>query len=140
MDDWSSFPGMDTDHALLELERGLERNADLLVVSSQTLFDKWSANNANTVLARNAADFSHFYNVEANELLADESRPIIGYFGAIAEWFDFKLMLRLATERPDYTFVLLGGVFGSLVDELAALPNVRLLGQQDYETMPAYLE
>src|SRR6185369_10422506 len=38
-----------------------------------------------------------------------------------------------------YTFVLLGGIFDVDVSELERLPNVRLLGQQPYETMPQYL-
>ena len=35
--------------------------------------------------------------------------------------------------------MLLGGVFGVDVDRLKALPNVSLLGQQPYATMPQYL-
>ena len=37
--------------------------------------------------------------------------PIVGYFGAIAEWFDLELMKKLARELPEVTFILLGGVF-----------------------------
>jgi polysaccharide pyruvyl transferase CsaB len=139
MDDWSSFPGIDTQNALLAEERQLARVADLLVVSSQRLWEKWSTYNANTLLARNGADFTYFHEAQPNALLADVSGTVIGYFGAIAEWFDLELMVRLAKERPNYTFILLGGVFGVSAESLEALPNVQLLGQQPYEKMPEYL-
>src|SRR2546422_3047709 len=48
-------------------------------------------------------------------------------------------MMDVARERPDYTFVLLGGLSDVDVSTLEALPNVRLLGLQPYETMPQYL-
>jgi GT2 family glycosyltransferase len=41
--------------------------------------------------------------------------------------------------RPRVNFVLLGGVFDVDLGTLQALSNVRLLGQQPYETMPQYL-
>jgi GT2 family glycosyltransferase len=74
-----------------------------------------------------------------NGRLATVPHPIVGYFGAIADWFDVDLMTRLARERPHYQFVLLGGVFGVDVRGLDALPNVSLLGQQPYADMPEYL-
>jgi GT2 family glycosyltransferase len=64
---------------------------------------------------------------------------MVGYYGAIADWFDVDLVTHLAQRRPEYTFVLLGGVFDVDVSGLRALPNVRLLGQQPYERMPEYL-
>jgi polysaccharide pyruvyl transferase CsaB len=139
MDNWSSFPGMESNEEMAAEERRLARSADLLVVSSETLWEKWSSFNANSLLARNAADFAHFNHPPPNTLLEDAARPIVGYFGAMAEWFDLDLMTRLAKERPDYTFVLLGDVYGASMDELESLPNVRAPGVQPYELMPAYL-
>ncbi|MEO8215487.1 MAG: glycosyltransferase [Acidobacteriota bacterium] len=137
MDEWDNFPGMHPD--LLVEEQRLLVATDLLVVSGQQLWDKYAPLNANTVLARNAADFEHFHNPKRNELLSAIEGPIVGYFGAIAEWFDLDLMKKLAAERSDITFVLLGGVFGVAVEELQGMSNVRLLGQKPYELMPAYL-
>src|SRR6266436_8741108 len=48
-------------------------------------------------------------------------------------------MIYVARKRPNYSFVLLGGVFDTDISELSRLPNIRLLGQQPYETMPQYL-
>jgi polysaccharide pyruvyl transferase WcaK-like protein/glycosyltransferase involved in cell wall biosynthesis len=137
MDEWRNFPGME--EASLGEEERLVGEADVLVVSAERLRQKWSRRNGRTVLARNAADFARFHEPPPEDPLPDAQGPVVGYFGAIADWFDLDLMTRLARERPRYTFVLLGGVFDVQVDELQALPNVRLLGQQPYELMPAYL-
>jgi polysaccharide pyruvyl transferase CsaB len=139
MDNWSTFPGMETLDDLMAQERKLVASADLLVVSSETLWEKWSRLNPNSVLARNAADFTRFHNPQPNDLLADASKPIIGYFGAIAEWFDIDLMIHMVKERPNYTFVVIGDVYGVAMDDLELQPNVRVLGVQPYEQMPAYL-
>jgi polysaccharide pyruvyl transferase CsaB len=140
MDDWSSFPGLDTRTSLIEEEQRLVESANLLVVSSSKLWEKWSHHNTNSLLARNAADFDFFSNGERGNLLAEARSPIVGYFGAIAEWFDIALMTRIARERPEYTFVLIGGIFDVETAELEGLPNVQLLGEQPYDLMPDILQ
>lgn len=137
MDEWNSFPGMKA--PLLAAEERLVAEADLVTVSAQRLLDKWRGRNARVELVRNATDFAHFAAPVTERLLDDVPRPIIGYFGAVAPWFDVDLLARLATERPHYSFVVVGGVFDVDTRPLASLPNVHLLGQQPYERMPAYL-
>jgi GT2 family glycosyltransferase len=137
MDEWDNFPGMRK--ALLEQEERLVEDADLLIVTGRKLWEKWSGHNPNTVLARNGADFEHFQKPPASAVLAGVAGTVVGYFGAIADWFDLALMERLARERPRYTFVLVGGIFDVPVDTLKAMPNVRVEGQQPYALMPAYL-
>ena len=129
MDEWTGFPGMG--RAIPRAEQRLVRECDLLVVTAERLFDKWSALNRPLVLARNGVD-QNFYleRCQPNEMLAGVPHPIVGYFGAIADWFDLELMIHVARNRPSYSFVLLGGVFEIDVSELKSLPNVRLLGQQ----------
>jgi GT2 family glycosyltransferase/glycosyltransferase involved in cell wall biosynthesis len=138
MDEWENFPGIDP--SLLEMERKLVGRCQLLVVTAQRLFDKWSSYQRPMILARNAADFDFYQErLKPNELLKEVPRPIIGYYGAVANWFDVDLLADVAKSRPDYSFVLLGGVFDVDVSRLLDLSNVRMLGQQPYETMPQYL-
>jgi len=139
MDNWSSFPSLETRTDLIGEERLLVKDADLLVVSSQSLWEKWSRHNSNSLLARNAADFGTFFGAESGQLLNGVRHPIVGYFGAIADWFDLELMVCLARERLNYTFVLIGEVFGIPMNRLEALPNVLILGHQPYHLMPGYL-
>ncbi|HXU39657.1 MAG TPA: glycosyltransferase [Blastocatellia bacterium] len=138
MDEWENFPGVKRD--LLDMEQRLVQDCDLLVVTAQRLWEKWEPYERTMVLARNGVDIE-FYDghCHPNSILPEIKHPVIGYYGAIADWFDLELMTHAAKARPEYTFVLLGGVFNLDVSELESLPNVRLLGQQPYETMPQYL-
>lgn len=138
MDEWNNFPLIE--RAILDAEQMLVQECDLLVVTSQRLYDTWGKANRPMVLARNATDYE-FYSqrYRPNQVLTEIDHPVVGYYGAIAEWFDVELMTYIARNRPDYTFVLLGGVFDVDVSELKSLPNVRMLGQQPYELMPNYL-
>jgi len=138
MDEWENFPGIK--RALLDMEVELVRQCDLLVVTAQRLYEKWQRYGRPMVLARNGVDYDFYAaRYHPNTLLTEVTHPVIGYYGAIAEWFDVDLLAYAACRRPDYTFVLLGGVFNVDVSGLRAMPNVRLLGQQPYETMPQYL-
>jgi hypothetical protein len=92
------------------------------------------------VLARNGSDFEFFKSrCVANRIIAGMKHPVIGYYGAIAEWFDVELVANAARQRPQYNFVLVGGVFEIDVSSLRALPNVQLLGERTYESIPQYL-
>ncbi|HKQ75504.1 MAG TPA: glycosyltransferase [Blastocatellia bacterium] len=138
MDEWKNFPGIK--RPIIEMESHLVESCDLLIVTAQRLYEKWHVYERPTVLVRNAVEYD-FYEQRCapNGLLSDVKHPVVGYYGAIADWFDLELMAYAASKRPGYNFALLGGVFDVDVSELKRLPNVRLLGQQPYETMPQYL-
>lgn len=68
----------------------------------------------NKYLIPNGADIEHFSNPEAKKytnkfhLLIQKGKPIIGYYGTIAKWIDFDLLIYIASKRQDYEFVLIG--------------------------------
>ena len=55
MDEWDRFPGIRP--VIVEAEKRLVENCDLLVVSSKCLEKKWSAHAEKLTLARNAVDY-----------------------------------------------------------------------------------
>jgi GT2 family glycosyltransferase/glycosyltransferase involved in cell wall biosynthesis len=138
MDDWDTFPNLGEFNHHEEEKLCLE--TDVLVVSAQRLYAKFERRGATPVLARNAADFEFFRStVKHTGLLEDTPRPVIGYFGAIADWVDLELIHAIAAARPRYSFVLIGQVFGRDVSQLESLGNVYLLGNKQYQEMPQYL-
>ncbi len=138
MDEWENFPGIKP--AVVAAEPSLVDGCDVLVVSAEQLRRKWMGRGRHPVLVRNGVDVAFFVErCRPNARLAEIASPVIGYFGAIANWFDVDLVAHVARQRPHYQFVLLGGVFHVDVSALSALPNVRLLGQQPYSSMPEYL-
>ena len=143
IDHWDTFPQLG-EFARAE-EGKLAAEADILSVTAVSLFDKHARRGLNPVLVRNGADFEFFHTPLSNSELDDIPRPIVGYFGAIADWFDFDLVRRAATDRPSYSFVLIGGlgleenVVGGEVGKLRGLKNVHLLGHKNYDRIPSYL-
>lgn len=73
--------------------------------------------------------------------ILQEGKPVAGYYGALAEWFDYGLLERTARLRPDWNFVLIGVDYdGSLQGRsLFKCPNVHWIGPRDYAALPAYL-
>src|SRR5262249_10471463 len=120
-------------------EKEFVRETNVLVVTGAELEKKFEAQGLHPVLARNGADYPFFAKATANHLLDGVPRPIIGYFGAIADWIDLDLVYEVARQRPQYSFVLIGQVFGRDVSALESLGNVRLLGNKPYAEIPGYL-
>lgn len=138
MDEWDNFPNIGRD--LLDDEKTLVREADLVTVTAALLEDKWQAKARRCLLVRNGVDFAFFNeHCRPNDLLAGIQGPIIGYYGALAEWLDFKLVAAVARQRPDWSFVMIGDDFSTDLAGLDTLPNVHLLGLRPYREMPQFL-
>jgi GT2 family glycosyltransferase len=120
---------------MLEQEERLRRDADLVVTTSAYLEDEARKFNPNVLLVRNACDFQHFSGTTPEHAAA----PTIGYYGAIADWFDSNLVAGLAERRPDWRFVLVGSTFTADVERLAQLENVDLVGEIPYGQVPRWL-
>jgi len=128
------------DPQMLREEEDLARSSDLVVVTSRRLLEEQSRFNSNCLLIPNACEFEHFsVGPISSPALADLRRPVVGYYGAISEWFDTELVAEIARQRPDWSFVLIGSTFGADLAPLRGLANVYLMGEQPYEALPAYL-
>jgi polysaccharide pyruvyl transferase CsaB len=142
MDDWETFQNMGAFN--VSEEKTFVVECDVLVVTGAELQLKYEAQGLHPVLVRNGADYAFFSTAGPNHLLdgmiePGASDPVVGYFGAIADWIDLDLVHEVARLRPQYRFVLIGQVFGRDVSALEALPNVSLLGNKRYEDIPSYL-
>ncbi|MBW4437907.1 MAG: polysaccharide pyruvyl transferase CsaB [Pleurocapsa minor GSE-CHR-MK-17-07R] len=139
MDDHSGFSDNQPD--VLDYEVKLIELSDMLVVSSQLLFDKLHTQHSNTLLLRNAAEYEHFSALppRENSPISHLSRPVIGYYGAIAEWFDVDVIHEAARRHPEWSFVLIGHTFGANLQTIEKLPNVHLLGEKPYQELPSYV-
>ena len=135
LDDFAQFSNVS--RARVREERELAGSADLVLATSQILYEKCAAHGENTVLLPNAGDYEHFAGYR--DPPTRYARPVVGYFGAISDWFDVELVRYLAERRPQYSFVLIGHTFGADVSALKGLPNVHLLGEKPYADLPAYL-
>jgi glycosyltransferase involved in cell wall biosynthesis len=142
VDEYTAFAGVPSE-SLIELERGLMRRADLVVVSAERLLRSKRPYNSRTVLVRHGVDFDHFRKAldPATEVPPDIRklpRPVIGYFGLMSpDWVDVPVLEATARHFAGGSVVLIGKVAMDL-GPLTKLPNVHVLGRKPYETLPAY--
>ncbi len=125
---------------MLSKESRLGMDSSLVVVTSQYLHDKMVKVNKNCVRVPNATDFQHFSRLPENNLLKSVGKPIIGYYGALSEWFDIEMIEWAAKARKDWQFIFIGGNDSGVdMSALERLPNVRFLGEKSYAEIPEYL-
>lgn len=99
------------------------------------------------VFACNGVDYEHFNNTQKDfkyeksfEEIIKQKKPIIGYYGAIASWFDYEIIKELAQKRPDYNIVLFGIKYDATFDKsnLGKYTNIYFLGSKGYNELPYY--
>jgi glycosyltransferase involved in cell wall biosynthesis len=148
-DDWTEFevlPVADRKE-LVALNDKIIRSADLVFAVSANLYRRAEAMNSSTFLAPNATGCELIKNAaNVNQSIAPElsgiPRPRIGYIGAIGDRVDFSLLRLIAETRPEWSIVLIGPVWKhkhEVVEDLADLPNIHLLGTQPYQALPSFL-
>jgi GT2 family glycosyltransferase/glycosyltransferase involved in cell wall biosynthesis/Tfp pilus assembly protein PilF len=122
--------------SLAASEAAILSGADLVIAASRPLADHVSQQRP-SILIRNAAEVDFFARAASDRVAG--ARPVIGYFGAIAEWFDIGWIERCATARPDWEFRLIGHTEGCDTSRAATLPNVRFYGEIPYQELPPLL-
>lgn len=141
VDEYGAFSGVSV-QAMAEFEEKLLRMADLAIVSADRLLQSKSKINPRTVLVRHGVDFTHFSRAldpatRVPEEVARLPRPVIGFFGLVADWVDVDLMAEVAKHFSGGSLVVIGKATTD-VSALESLPNVHLLGRKPYGDLPAY--
>jgi len=113
-----------------ELERDhmiLLSKANLVTVSADSLMAQLPEDIlSKALLVNNAVSQEFIERVGANEsisqnILSLEKYSILGYYGVIAEWFDFDLIEKLAEEFLDTRIILIGPVSEGVSQRVATL-------------------
>lgn len=95
----------------------------------------------------NGVDYDHFRDIDNSFKFEEDfiniinsKKPIIGYYGALASWFDYEMVKFLAKERPNYNIVLLGIKYDDTFDKanLSEYSNIHFLGPKNYDILANY--
>ncbi len=135
MDEHSGFDNVGGHFA--DEEKALLEESDLVIVSSEKLRQKALQFNENVQLIPNGAEFNRFAEPEPTKGLKIK-HPIIGYFGALAEWFDYDALAYAADQHKDWNFLLIGGHHSSEIGKLEDKRNIQLTGELPYKSLPGY--
>ena len=143
-DDLAVSGGLQSDHDYL-----LEKST-VVVASSRLLIEAVQTSRPDALFIPNAVDdewVSRFEPKSGDAAPSDlaeiqkSGKPIIGYSGALAEWFDYPLLKEAAKRLPDFEFVLLGINYDGTLDKsgILDLPNIHWLGQKPYADLFHYV-
>jgi glycosyltransferase involved in cell wall biosynthesis len=145
LDDISTFTG---DAQRLRRDHGdYLLKADIVMATAERLYKDATALRSDSLFVPNGVDYAHFSQPPESEPPADlkpildMKKPIIGYHGALARWFDYDLMKTIAQKRPDLSFVLIGIDHDQTLHGSSLLqePNVHWLGAKPYSELPRYI-
>lgn len=94
-------------------------------------------------LVTNGVEYEHFHNnIEDCPIkeIVDKGKPIIGYFGAFANWFDYDMIASLAEARPEYEILLIGWKYDESMGKsgLEKFNNINVIGPIQYDKLPSY--
>lgn len=125
----------------------LLREADLTVCTAQRLYEAALPRARKAILSPNAGDYALFSRTSEAKpdariaAAAAGKRYTLGYYGALAEWFDYELIKRAAQSEPDWLFALVGMDYdGSLRRSgVCGLENVLWLPPVPYARLPSCL-
>lgn len=150
VDAYTAYGNMDDleKRKLMENDRALTQNADLVFVVSEMLAERRRPLNPNTHVISNGVDFEKFDTIRKScppvpSDMATLPRPIIGYSGLIAGYIELGFFERIADAYPDASVVIVGdrgcGAHVEEFDKLIQKKNIYYLGRKDIEDLPRYL-
>jgi glycosyltransferase involved in cell wall biosynthesis len=115
------------------------KEADAVVTSSQTLFEKKTKFAQRGFLVKNGVDFDLFYQ-NSTIKTSDNQQKTIGYLGSIDERLDYDLLEQTITAMPECRFIFVGRVIDTEGGaRLSKLPNVDMKGSQPPKTLPNWV-
>ena len=127
------------DEDYLRRHNNLVKTAEFVSYTADNLHD-YVKTREDAVLIPNAVNKEDFEiendrTIEALEEIKD--KKIVGYFGAIEEWFDSELIESLAKEEENYEIVLIGQV-GIDINHLNKYKNIKFMGKIPHNELKYY--
>lgn len=135
------------DEKMLIEHQQLMLKADITVCTATKLYEKARSKAKNPILSPNAGDYSFFEQTssyEINKIIRDKVEKykcVLGYYGALASWFDYDLVIQVAQKHPDWLFVLIGMNYDGTLDKsgIGKYKNILYISPQPYQELPSFL-
>ena len=143
-DNFADLDGNELESAKAQ-EESLRDHVDLLLCTSQKLLDKYSTGYRKAWLSGNGLERNTYERLVGSRPqsipeLTSIPGPRIGYTGLISRRLDWDLILEIARQQPDWSFVFVGKVSDPSIRPLtASFSNIHIPGWYDHEQMPAVL-
>lgn len=123
-------------------------NKDVVVVTTADLLRQdviSHRGDANLAFSTNGVDYEFFKTYDENYVFEEEfteilkkGKPIICYYGALAMWFDYDLIKKIAA-TDKYSIVLFGIKYDESYDmNIKGEENIYFMGPRDYSVLKNY--
>lgn len=127
-------------------EARLISRVDQMFIHSMAMLEKKGRLNPHTMFTPNGVDY-HAFATPCSEPADLQSipHPRIGYVGRVKQRLDLALLMALAQRHWEWSFVLVGaqdgiGDHAGLLQQLARMPNVYIIGSKPVSVLPAYTQ
>jgi len=141
MDELSAF--LYAPAELKDRERELMERADLVFTGGLSLYEAKRDLHPAVHAFPSSVDVAHFARARTTNDEPEDQRAVparrVGFYGVVDERFDTELLRAVATQRPDWNFIVLGPVVKIDPATLPQGANIHYLGQKTYAELPAYV-
>jgi len=133
------------DADMLDCHNNIVVSANLITYSGKEL-KNLTASRDDAMYLPNGVVYEDFFTDEKvgsklsdvnNRKFLSIQKPIIGFYGAIAEWLDYELITRLAQIQQDWNFVFIGKIWTD-IGKIKEIPNIHFLGLIPYQDLPHF--
>ena len=137
--------GADDLAAAVKVHDEIMQSADIVVATAKKLYDEAVRKCQKVIFSPNAADYDFFSApAEKNPTYAhlqEKYACVLGYYGALASWFDYELVRQVAEANPDFCWLLIGKKIDNDMErsKIEKLPNVVYVPAVPYKELPAYI-
>lgn len=132
--------------------KNIAKDCDVILYSARGLkedFDGIINDDSKMHLVNNGVDFEHFNSKSINKEFAgklnklkSQSRFLVGYYGAFADWLDYDLLEYMIQNKSDIGFVFIGQCYApndyEKMDKIARYSNVYYIPPVEYNKLPEY--
>jgi len=124
-------------------EQIIASKADAIICTAEAIRTDLLPYNKDTFTVNHGVDIDHFHSALKSQTIPEDianiQQPIIGFFGGLDEWVNFRLIRKVAYRYPNASVVLIGGktTYSAQIEDI---PNVHLLGYKNFNELPLYLK
>lgn len=141
MDELSAFKFAPAE--LKNREKQLLQKSDVVFTGGHSIYEAKKDHHPNIHPFPSSIDKDHFGKArrikKEPEDQAHIPHPRFGFAGVIDERLDIDLVAQVASQKPDWHFVMIGPVVKIDPANLPKLPNIHYLGGKDYKQLPNYI-
>ena len=135
------------DENMENLHQKLMKRADLTVATANKLYDRAKIHAKKVVLCENGGAYDFFKNARScavNPLLSAHIKNyscVLGYYGCLAHWFDYELIISTASKHPQWLFVAVGYDYDGSKKVLEDYRggNILVIDAQPYASLPSFI-